>query len=483
MPQSNKSYVSSELLWAGIVNGTLRARAAVVGPWEQYTFVSRDSCGGDATSACYAILGPNGRYVSAELHYSGLLEGLLRARASRVGPWEEFEIVNVGIPQWSCPGQFNAAADYQHAFDTRGPVWDGGDGGLPVDLGDGRHLWLFGDTLSGPADGTSLLPGWRLLHNSIAIEDSQCMQFRLGGKDLAHVSDVLPGPTADQWYWPTAGAVDRHAGVVYVSVARVTTGPGDPGFQWRVLGTSILTLDIHSLVVRSAAAVPSPLGLSWATSLLQSGPTIYVYGRGVTDAHQYVARTTFAHLRDGAWEFWNGTTWSTNPQVAAMQFETYDGAPDTGPLPSVTVSAYGNGFIASTKRCDILCDDLTAWYATAPNGPWFAVNENLGRVITTSLRYPGQIAYGGHLFPAAGGWLGLWSVGGSDSRMRKFMYGLLVRAPSALPSAVDLYARFSQPLPPAPASARRAPPPLVPVLAVPVPTHTDLPTTAGWVAR
>jgi len=387
------------------------------------------------------------------------------------------------VSQTSCPGQFNTATDYQRALDTRGPVWDGADGGIVVDLGDGRRLWLFGDTFSGATNATSLLPGWRLLHNSIAIEDAHCMEFRLGGPDVAHVADALTGPTASQWYWPAAGVVDRHAGVVYVSAYRVTTAPGAPGFQWRVLGTSILTLDLHSLVVRSAAALPSPLGLSWGTSILQSGPTIYLYARGDTTPRQYVARTTFAHLLDGAWEFWNGTTWVTSPQVAPMPFETYDGAPDPGPLPAVTVSAYGNGFIASGKRCDILCDDLTAWYATSPNGPWFAVNENTGRVLTTTTLYSGQIMYGGHLFPAAGGWLGLWSVNGSDSRMLKFMYGVLVRAPSDLPNAADLYARFSQPLPPVPASALRASPPLAPVIEVPVPTLTDIPTTGGWIAR
>jgi hypothetical protein len=409
---------------------------------------------------------------------------LLRARASSVGPWEQFDIVDLSaVSQTSCPGQFNAAADYQRALDSRGPVWDGGDGGVAVDLGDGRRLWLFGDTFSGPTNATSLLPGWRLLHNSIAIEDAHCMEFRLGGSDVAHVADALTDPTPNQWYWPAAGFVDRQANVVYVSALRVTTAPGDPGFQWRVLGTSMLTLDLHSLVVRSAAALPSPLGLSWGTSILQSGPTIYLYARGATKPRQYVVRTTLAHLLDGVWEFWNGTTWTANPQVAPMQFETYDGAPDTGPLPAVTVSADGNGFIASAKRCDILCDDLTAWYATSPNGPWFAVNENNGRILTTTTRYSAQITYGGHLFPAAGGWLGLWSVNGSDSRMLKLMYGLLVGVPTDLPSSDDLYARFSQPLPPAAASALRAAPPLAPVIEVPVPTRADLPTTGGWISH
>jgi hypothetical protein len=95
MAPSTASYVSTELGWPGSFNGTLRARAAMVGPWELYRFAAHDSC---VSSPCYAIRGPNDRYVSAELGFTGPFQGLLRARATRVGPWEQFDVVDLSGP-------------------------------------------------------------------------------------------------------------------------------------------------------------------------------------------------------------------------------------------------------------------------------------------------------------------------------------------------------------------------------------------------
>ena len=55
----------------------------MIGPWERYT-VCRDSFTGATNIASQA----NRRYVSAELAYGCVNNGMLRARATVVGPWE-----------------------------------------------------------------------------------------------------------------------------------------------------------------------------------------------------------------------------------------------------------------------------------------------------------------------------------------------------------------------------------------------------------
>jgi hypothetical protein len=86
-------YVAAELSWTGDRYGQLRARTPAnnVGPWEVFRLVCVD--GPDV----YAIKSvANGRFVSAEISWTGNRYGLLRARATTIGPWERFRIPNSG---------------------------------------------------------------------------------------------------------------------------------------------------------------------------------------------------------------------------------------------------------------------------------------------------------------------------------------------------------------------------------------------------
>jgi hypothetical protein len=85
---SNGRYVSAELGYgtSNPLYGMLRARATSVGAWERFTMVFIDVNGSTYT----AFRAANGLWVSAELGYSGSEYGMLRARAGSIGPWELF---------------------------------------------------------------------------------------------------------------------------------------------------------------------------------------------------------------------------------------------------------------------------------------------------------------------------------------------------------------------------------------------------------
>ena len=384
------------------------------------------------------------------------------------------------VMQTSCPGHFDTMADYQRALDTRGPMWENGDGATTIDLGDGRRVWLFGDAYIGPSDATTVLPGYQFARNALAVQQAGCMQFRAGGPDLPHATDYVPRPAAKQWYWPEDGIVDRAAGLVYISATRVATDLSGPdGFHWRLMDAEFIALDYHSLVPLFARKMPSTAGLLWGSSILQVGKWIYIYARGGSTPHQYVARTTLQHLLDGNWEYWNGSAWSTAPAVGQMKFRSYVGGPDPGPMPATMIDQYGSGYIASAKRCDLLCDDLTAWYSTNPQGPWYAVNSGDGKVLTTTTRYPTQIMYGGHLMQIKGGWLGVWTTNRGYVTMLKYMYSELVGTPHNLPAPDILAARFTHPPVPSAISQHPAPPEPT-LLEVPVHNGMDIPTTGGF---
>jgi hypothetical protein len=85
---ANGRYVTTELNYSGADHAMLRARrTGSPGAWEQYEFCWGVN-GNDANLAIRSLA--NGRWVSAELGYGGGRYAMLRARATRIGPWETF---------------------------------------------------------------------------------------------------------------------------------------------------------------------------------------------------------------------------------------------------------------------------------------------------------------------------------------------------------------------------------------------------------
>jgi hypothetical protein len=90
---ANSTYVSSELGYGGDLYGMLRARASSPGPWENYRVCGRYE---GSNKVNFISNEQNGRYVTAELGRTGVDYGMLRARATAVGPWEKFTITRWG---------------------------------------------------------------------------------------------------------------------------------------------------------------------------------------------------------------------------------------------------------------------------------------------------------------------------------------------------------------------------------------------------
>jgi hypothetical protein len=84
---ANDRFVSAELSYPGPDFAMLRARATVVGPWELF-----DLCRERETGRTLMYSDANLLYVTAELGstYTGNRASMLRARADVVGSWQQF---------------------------------------------------------------------------------------------------------------------------------------------------------------------------------------------------------------------------------------------------------------------------------------------------------------------------------------------------------------------------------------------------------
>jgi hypothetical protein len=87
---ANNAFVSAELGYGGGFYGMLRARASAFGPWEDFALGNL----GDGTWTL--VSEANGLAVSAEFGYGGGQNGMLRARADNVLEWERYYLYSIG---------------------------------------------------------------------------------------------------------------------------------------------------------------------------------------------------------------------------------------------------------------------------------------------------------------------------------------------------------------------------------------------------
>jgi hypothetical protein len=90
LSHANQLWVSSELAYWGNGYGMLRARSSSIGSWEQYTFCY------DSTSKYWVFSNDgNNQFVSTQVNYGGSDYGMLRA-ANTIDPWEHYQLLCTG---------------------------------------------------------------------------------------------------------------------------------------------------------------------------------------------------------------------------------------------------------------------------------------------------------------------------------------------------------------------------------------------------
>jgi hypothetical protein len=167
--------------------------------------------------------------------------------------------------------------------------WGGGDVSISVPLGDGRIVWLYGDTMS----------TGRMVHSSAIVQDGGCLHVSHRG------AQVLPNDSARVIYWISAAqAVGRSS--VDITARRITLSPergvwgfADAGHSvtWRALVTAAGDLDLVSrgAAVESPAPDPGPFytvpgdGFGYARhahpwAVLASGETLTTTCRNYDDS-------------------------------------------------------------------------------------------------------------------------------------------------------------------------------------------------------
>jgi len=239
--------------------------------------------------------------------------------------------------------------------------WTGGDGTLSVDLGDGRSLWLFGDSfLGGVTPAGRRRPDSDFVHNCLVLQQDghlTTMVSAAAGRPQAFFRPSAPRA----WYWPGAGI--RQGTKVYVLLHRFRR-EGEGIWGWRWTGTDLACLRLPDLTLASIRPAPAGRGVRYGAALLAQADGVYIYGvaPGAGTQQLYLARAPAGRLED-PWQYATARGWSAVAEDAAALLDGVDS--------QFGVVAGSDGLLLLTMDArQPFNPRLVAYRAARPAGPW-----------------------------------------------------------------------------------------------------------------
>lgn len=149
------------------------------------------------------------------------------------------------------------APDYEPLFD-RDAGWTGADAAYSVDLGQGRVLWLFGDTWIDRYG-----PSPKMIRNSIAVQRGDAVDFG--------TTEHFKPPDGKGWMWPWAAFTLR--GRVYVFVNQFEEAGRSDVWNFKYVRTWLASADPADLKFDYTPA-PDNTGVA----AVVDGQTVWVFG-------------------------------------------------------------------------------------------------------------------------------------------------------------------------------------------------------------
>jgi len=331
-----------------------------------------------------------------------------------------------------CGMSYASASAYQNDFSalTHGNTgWITADGYVPTQLPGGNTGWWMSDTTVGSVNPDNSAPDQGHVHNSLVVQDSNCLTPKLGGQAFQWVDYIQPPP--ERWYWPGSTVAENDTLLVFAYIVGPGNGP-DPGFDFTIHGTTVLRYHLPDLAFQGATnlpvqapptAVPSygSEPIPWGIRSVDVDGTVYLYGTtrrsNLGPADVWVAKTSFANVTNpDTWQYFTGLPggleWNGDFTLAKPM--SFPATPDlaNAPLGQLSVVPYGSKYLGSAMS-DVLDTRIRAWIADSPEGPW----TYLGVVATAQFQNPAadpqpQFAYDARVAELSGaaGWTVVYSV-------------------------------------------------------------------------
>lgn len=248
------------------------------------------------------------------------------------------------------------------------PRWLGGDGAYSIELGNGRTLWLFGDTLIKPS-GKGGRDGSVMVRNSAGLQeglDPSTAKMRFyWDEQSGRPGDFFAAPQ-DEWLWPGHGT--RLSSGLLIFMLRIRA-KGDGVFGFEPFGWS-------AYLVENPDEPPSrwrPRRLETpedgpglcSGALLEWNEHLYAYCPSEPEHKVFLARWDARRAAQGdlsSPRWWTGTGWADAPS-ATPSFN--EGQTEL----SVHYDARLKKFV-ETQSIGFGAAELALRFAPRPEGPW-----------------------------------------------------------------------------------------------------------------
>lgn len=251
-----------------------------------------------------------------------------------------------------------AGADYPHA----------------VALPDGRTLWYFQDAFFG-ADNRLTDDGFA--HNAALVQDGDCFERLVapGGDGNSWIGSWVENDLQN-WLWPLDAEVGAD-GYLWLFLAEVQNPNGSGAARGALpVGTWVARYSLPDLQLVEMNLAPDSSRSLFGYSIVSDDEFSYLYGHcyrqfdqaGVIgfDAdcspHAYVARVPVGEFGEEL-EYWTSTGWSDDRSARLPVLSSDLSMP-------VSVQRFGDVYVAVSDEGDWFGDDVVAYTAPAPQGPW-----------------------------------------------------------------------------------------------------------------
>ncbi|MET8040121.1 fibronectin type III domain-containing protein [Micromonospora sp. NPDC005215] len=249
------------------------------------------------------------------------------------------------------------------AYGDAGNHWTGGDGTTSVALPDGRVVWLFSDTFLGTvnADGSRSADS-PMINNSAVVQTGTALGATLhSGTALLPDALVVPSQPGEFFWVGDAVVESGELRVIYNRYRRSGQAPLD----FALTGVSLARFALPSLTLSSVQELPVGKTVNWGAAITPDGSYTYIYGTSTAPGRMkfaHVARVATENL-DGPWQFWNGSTWSSDHTAAARLL--------SGVGTSYSVQKVGSEYLLVTHENNLVFDpQIVAYRSTSPTGPF-----------------------------------------------------------------------------------------------------------------
>jgi hypothetical protein len=181
------------------------------------------------------------------------------------------------------------------------PRWLGSDDAYSVDLGDGRVLWLFGDTFISTSK-KNVRRRSAMIRNSVGIQSgydpsTASMQFYWRTRE-GKPRSFFP-EEAETWFWPGHGIVVKDRLFIFVMAIRSSSeGLGFETFGWRAISVSDFDQAPSEWDLRWLETPENPYGLVVSGSVIRMGEFICAFCVQEPDHTIHLVRWPVAQVMD-----------------------------------------------------------------------------------------------------------------------------------------------------------------------------------------